>query len=233
MLWSDCGGIILISSKLLRVPRTSKKKKKEQWKTTFCLFLAALCGCYFKQCSLVLPKFSWPIQPRVHTWASNDWEKRVKESLNSTCITQTLEQEWRGISILLLYVSFPHSLWKLTPDITPHTKKKKKKSPTLDLFLSGPGSFVSLSHLCWGSMWHSGSGLLGKLYPVLVTPWTVACQTPLSMEFYMESRKIVLILYVGQQWRRRYTDRFWTQWVKERVGWFERAVLKHTLPYAK
>ena len=134
------------------------------------------------------------------------------------------------------YVCFlSSSLWKLTPDTTLHPQKKKqKKAPTLDLFPSGKKSWVSLSRLCWGSMWCSGSGLLGKLYPVLVIPWTVACQTPLSMEFYMESRKIVLmILCVGQQWRCRYTDRFWTQWVKESVGWFERVALKHTLPYAK
>ena len=220
MLWSDCGGIILISSKLLRVPRTRKKeekKKKSNGKAHFCLFWAVLCGCYFKQCSLVFPKFSWPIQPRVHTWASTDWEKRVTGS-----ITQTLGQQWWGMSILLLYAFLSHSLWKLTP----HTFKKK--APTLDLFPSETGSRVSLLHLRWGSIWHGDSGLLGKLYTVLVTPWTVACQTPLPMEFYMESRNMVLmILCVGQQWRCSYKDRFWTQQVKERVRWFETVALKH------
>ena len=30
---------------------------------------------------------------------------------------------------------------------------------------------------------HGGGGLVAKLYPTLVTPWTVACQAPLSMGF--------------------------------------------------
>ena len=30
---------------------------------------------------------------------------------------------------------------------------------------------------------YNGGGLVAKLCPTLVTPWTVACQTPLSMGF--------------------------------------------------
>ena len=30
---------------------------------------------------------------------------------------------------------------------------------------------------------HGGGGLVAKLCPTLVTPWTVACQAPLSMGF--------------------------------------------------
>ena len=177
MLWSDCGGIILISSKLLRVPRTRKKEIKEQWKSTFCLFGAALCGCCFKQCCLVFPKFSWPIQPRVHTWASTDWEKRVKESLNSSMHhTDSGTGVVRNVYSTSVCFPFPFIVKTNTPHL-----QKKKKAPTLYLFPSETGSRVSLSHLRWGSIWHGGSGLLGKLYPVLVTPWTVACQTSLPM----------------------------------------------------
>ena len=30
---------------------------------------------------------------------------------------------------------------------------------------------------------HGGGGLVAKLYPTLVTPWTVACQAPLCLGF--------------------------------------------------
>ena len=30
---------------------------------------------------------------------------------------------------------------------------------------------------------HGGGGLVAKSCPILVTPWTVACQAPLSMGF--------------------------------------------------
>ena len=37
----------------------------------------------------------------------------------------------------------------------------------------------NISIICGGS----GDGLLAKSCPTLGTPWTVACQVPLSMEF--------------------------------------------------
>lgn len=128
MLWSDCSGIILISSKLLRVPRTRKKEIKEQWKSTFCLFGAALCGCCFKQCCLVFPKFSWPIQPRVHTWASTDWEKRVKESLNSS-MHHTDSGTGVVRNVYSTSVCFPFPF--IVKTNTPHLQKKKKSTYTV------------------------------------------------------------------------------------------------------
>ena len=39
---------------------------------------------------------------------------------------------------------------------------------------------------CYQDLSHqiqSGGGLVAKLCPTLATPWTVACQAPLSVEF--------------------------------------------------
>ena len=56
---------------------------------------------------------------------------------------------------------------------------------------------------------------------------------------YIESRKMVLMkLFVGQQWRHRYREQTYGQDSgeaerKERVGWNETVIWKHTLLYIK
>ena len=86
---------------------------------------------------------------------------------------------------------------------------------------------------------------------LLLTPWTVACQAPLSMGFsrqeywsglpfpspqysilmhiYMEFRKMVMItLYVRQQKETQmYWTVFWSLWERARAGWYGRMALKH------
>ena len=39
------------------------------------------------------------------------------------------------------------------------------------------------SHICAYGLCGGGGGLVSKSGPTLVTPWTVACQAPLSMGF--------------------------------------------------
>ena len=52
--------------------------------------------------------------------------------------------------------------------------------------------------------------------------------TELTKHIYIKSRKMVLMnLFSGQPGRCRHKEQTWTQWGKERVGWFERVALKH------
>ena len=44
------------------------------------------------------------------------------------------------------------------------------------------GGFFTTS-TTWEALSHHGGGLVAKLCPTLATPWTVACQAPLSMGF--------------------------------------------------
>ena len=57
------------------------------------------------------------------------------------------------------------------------------------------------------------------------------------MHIYIVSRKMVLMsLFTGQQWRRRYSEQTYGHWAgvrKERVGYIQRRTWKHTLPYIK
>ena len=55
----------------------------------------------------------------------------------------------------------------------------KPQSPALQAD-SLPSKPPRKQKCCWGS---SGSDLVTKLCPTLATPWTLACQAPLSMEF--------------------------------------------------
>ena len=58
-----------------------------------------------------------------------------------------------------------------------------------------PGGLLSMglhrvrhdwSDLAVRQMKNGGGGLVARLYPTLTTPWTVACQAPLSMGFYRQ-----------------------------------------------
>ena len=64
MLWSDCGGIILISSKLLRVPRTRKKeKKKSNGKAHFAYFGQYCVDIILNNAPLFFPSSVDPSSP--------------------------------------------------------------------------------------------------------------------------------------------------------------------------
>ena len=69
-----------------------------------------------------------------------------------------------------------------------------------------------------------GGGLVPKSCPTLVTPWTVACQAPLSMGFWTKILEWVAISFSrGYSWPRNWTwvsciaGRFFTDWAMRKA----------------